>query len=115
MGADSITEAPQQSVEGAEYIGAIDSPHATTGAQTGAGSQQTGSQAGGAGTQQVQGWQQAASPPCIRLSNQPADAGLILKKVAKVTTRVHRMARRIERFIIFSGGVRKGQNRSFGP
>jgi len=91
-----------------ECIGAIGSPQGTTGAQLGTGSQKTGSQAGGAGAEQTLGSQQAAWPPCIRLSNQPADAGLMLRKVAKVTTRVHRMARRIERFIIFSGGGSQG-------
>lgn len=111
-GADSITAWPQPQADGAISAAGADSQQVGSGAGAqlvGSGSQQTG-----AGSQQGSGSQQvgADSPPRMRLSSQPAEAGLIPTKVARVTARVHRRAWRIDRFIFISGGGCRGQNRS---
>ncbi|EMI42476.1 hypothetical protein RRSWK_05088 [Rhodopirellula sp. SWK7] len=87
--------------------------HTGSGQQTGSGQHVGGSgqQTGGAG--QAGSGQQAGagSQPRMRLISQPAETGPALRKVANVTTRVQRMARRIERFIIVSEGVAKVKSR----
>jgi hypothetical protein len=105
MGTDSMTTPSQHPMPGAIIMAAGSSQAGSiSGAQqTGSGSQTTG-----VGSQYVG----VESQLRIRLSSQPAEAGLIPTKVAKVTTRVHRRAWRIDRFIFISGGGRKGQNRS---
>ncbi len=95
-----IMDSTGNSTDAASQQAGCGSQHATVSWQ-GAGASQhvvgAGMQAGG------------VPQPCIRLISQPAEAGLIVTKVARVTTRVHCRARRIERFIVISGGFAKGK------